>query len=267
MQSRQTSKALPTSPFPSRVDFDPQSSIRPTEVQGLLDEFQSHGVGYRGSEPDVLPRSSSDVPHRDASQSLSGIDPARSLTYLNGLALVVGLQIGSGIFSSPSAVLNSLGSPGLAMLIWLLAGDLAWTGAASCIELGSIVPLNGGMQEYLRYCYHDICGFLAAWTWVLVVKPCSAAMLSLVFSEYLCRVFAFHENPSTWILKGAALSAIALITFTNCMGTRVSAGTADFFLVCKLLGIGSIIITGLVLGIIRSQHPGQAQNTSVREKS
>jgi hypothetical protein len=93
------------------------------------------------------------------------LPPTRSLTFLDGLALAIGIRIGSGIFSSPSAVINGVRSPGLVMLIWFLAGVLAWGGAASFIELGSIVPLNGGVQEYLRYVYHDILGSLLAVEW------------------------------------------------------------------------------------------------------
>jgi amino acid transporter len=139
------------------------------------------------------------------------------------------------------------------MLIWLIAGLLSWTGAASFAELGSIVPQNGGTQEYLRYCYNDICGFLAAWTWVLVMKPCSVAIISLTFSEYLCRAFAVEEDPSVWILKGFALLAVILITYINCLGTRVGAGTANVFLILKFLGLGSVIATGLVLGAMHLQ--------------
>src|SRR5437773_2551732 len=77
---------------------------------------------------------------------------AGSLTRLNGLALVVSLQIGSGIFTAPSQVSQFVTSPGLGLLVWLLGGALVWTGAASFIELGLRIPSNGGIQEYLRTC-------------------------------------------------------------------------------------------------------------------
>lgn len=184
-----------------------------------------------------------------SSRSLSPAPLPRSLTWLSGLAIVLGLQIGSGIFSTPSAVIHLAGSPIVAISIWLLAGLLAWTGAASFIELGTKLPLNGGMQEYLRHCYSDTYGFIAAWSLVLLVKPCSIAMISLIFAEYLYRAFDSAREPSLWVLKGLALLAIASITFLNCLGVRVSTGTAKFFLVTKLAGLGSIIIIGLTHGI------------------
>src|SRR4051794_15259902 len=59
----------------------------------------------------------------------------RTLTNLNGLALVIGLQIGSGIFSAPSVVISKVSSPAVAIFVWLLAGALVWMGASSFIEL------------------------------------------------------------------------------------------------------------------------------------
>src|SRR6266404_5811094 len=46
--------------------------------------------------------------------------PPRNLTNLNGLALVIGLQIGSGIFSAPAVVITKVPLPILAVFVWLL---------------------------------------------------------------------------------------------------------------------------------------------------
>lgn len=80
-------------------------------------------------------------------------EPKKPLTLLNGLALVIALQIGSGIFTLPTQVSQSVPSPGAGLLVWLLAGLLVWTGAASFIELGCRAPSNGGIQEYVRVAY------------------------------------------------------------------------------------------------------------------
>ncbi|KAI9768621.1 MAG: hypothetical protein M1840_004818 [Geoglossum simile] len=223
------------------------------------------GVSFPSLEGDDGLETDSDISHVPGVGAPDHHHPPRSLTFLNGLALVIGIQVGAGIFSSPSAVVNNVGSPGLAMLVWLLAGILAWTGAASFIELGSIVPLNGGVQEYLRYIYHEAFGFLAAWTWILVVKPCSVAIVSLIFSEYLNKVFTMldNDNPSVWAMKGIALLTVVSVTYLNCIGTRVSAGTANVFLVLKLLGLGSIIVTGVGLLVVHFERRHEAQRTTL----
>ena len=168
----------------------------------------------------------------------------RPLTYFNELALAVGLQIGSGIFSTPSAVSNHVPSHIEGILIWILTGLLVWTGASSFIELGVTCPIHGGIQEYLRYYFGDIYGFLFAWIWIFVVKPCAMAMIALIFAEYLYK--PFDAETSIWTLKGTALLAILSVTYLNCMGTQAGAGTANVFLVLKTGGLVSIAISGLL---------------------
>ena len=45
------------------------------------------------------------------------------------IALIVGTQVGSGIFSSPGVVVAEVGSTGASLLVWIMSGVLAWTGA------------------------------------------------------------------------------------------------------------------------------------------
>lgn len=189
----------------------------------------------------------------------------RSLTYLNGTALVVGLQIGSGIFSAPSAVITHVPSHAVAISVWFLAGVLVWTGASSFIELGTRVPQNGGIQEYLRHCYGDIYGFLFAWVWLLVSRPCGMAMVALVFSEYFFKAVSPDQDVSTWILKATALLAIVLITRLNCMGTHVGTGAANFFLVLKVFGLGSIAIIGLAFAFTGTTHQNRNHQPNATE--
>ena len=173
----------------------------------------------------------------------------RSLTFINGLALVLGLQIGSGIFYAPSQVSNHVPSPGAAVLVWLIAGILVWTGAASFIELGITIPKNGGVQEYLRICYGDFFGFLFSWTYIAIAKPCAMAMISMIFAENIGSAFTADGVVSEWQSKSIAILGLLSITFINCSGTIAGARAANGFLVLKLLAITSIIAIGLAVGI------------------
>lgn len=191
--------------------------------------------------------------------------PPRTLTFVNGLAIVIGIQIGSGIFTSPSSVLSTIKSPLPAVLTWLIAGALAWTGASSFIELGSIMPRNGGIQEYLRYCYNDACACIATWVLIFIVKPCSIAMVSLIFAEYLLNAFASDMSAYPWLIKSIALLGFACISILNCIGTRVSARVANFFLVTKLLGLGSIIFAGFTLRMVKGKGVDDASGVNQLE--
>jgi L-type amino acid transporter 6 len=201
-------------------------------------------------------RNSDDSLHSNQDRAVLGgtRQPTRSLSFLSCLALVVGLQIGSGIFSAPAAVRSHVGSIALALLAWLLAGVLAATGAASFVQLGTLVPSNGGIQEYVRYAFGDFFGFSSAWAWIFVSRPLAMAMVSLIFAEYLFKAMFPDDTVPYFGLRAASILAISLITFFNSMGTRVGTGIGNVFLVLKVLGLASIAITGTA-AVFFGSHP------------
>ncbi|KAI0171908.1 amino acid transporter [Hypoxylon sp. FL1284] len=228
------------------IDDGPSSP----EQRRLLDNGDQSSLG--DEEP-----SSSLVSHLSSAPAA----PPRTLTFLNGLAIVTGMQIGSGIFSAPATVISAVESRVAAVLAWLVAGVLAWTGASSFIELGSLVPVNGGMLEYLIFLYNEECGFLFAWSWMLISRPCGLAMVSLIFSEYLYRALGVESAGGS--PKMTAVIGIAVITLINCLGSNVGNGVAEVFMAIKVVGLLSISLSGLVFWIF---WPGALGSTdAVRE--
>ena len=187
------------------------------------------------------------------------LEKHKSLTYLNGLSLIVGLIIGSGIFSSPSQVNSNAGSPGASLIVWTVAGILAWTGAASFAELGGAIPLNGGAQVYLSKIFGDLAGFLFTWSAVLVLKPGSAAIVALIFGEYVVRaaVGADAQNVSIWISKGVALGGILLVTFFNCVSTKLGTRLGDMFMFLKFVALLAVTVIGIIVAFTGFPHHGK----------
>ena len=46
----------------------------------------------------------------------------RELGLFNGVGIIIGIIVGSGIFVSPKGVLLFAGSPGLAIVVWVVSG-------------------------------------------------------------------------------------------------------------------------------------------------
>lgn len=57
-----------------------------------------------------------------------GIRLQRTMGLWTGVSIIIGNIIGGGIFVSPVAVLNSVGSPAGAILVWAFCGLLCMTG-------------------------------------------------------------------------------------------------------------------------------------------
>ena len=188
------------------------------------------------------------------------LEKYKTLTYLNGLSLIVGLIIGSGIFSAPSQVNANAGSPGAAIIIWVIAGILAWTGAASYAELGGAIPLNGGAQVYLSKIFGEMAGFLFTWVAVLVLKPGSAAIIAIIMGEYLVRavIGADSETVNPWVNKSVALAGLFLVTFLNCVSTRLGTRMNDMLMFMKFIALLGVTVTGIVVAITGYSFSGTA---------
>jgi amino acid transporter len=210
------------------------------DFAGAMFPLTSSGAGYSAL-------GTPSAPNVEAGQQ--SLEKNKSLTFMNGLSLVVGLIIGSGIFSSPASVNSNAGSPGAALIVWAVAGLLAWTGAASYAELGGAIPLNGGPQVYLSKIFGEWAGFLFTWCAVTVLKPGSAAIIAIIFGEYIARAIIGVDaaDASPWINKGIAMLSLFIVTAINSISTKLGARSADLFMFLKFVALLAITVLGIVV--------------------
>jgi len=172
---------------------------------------------------------------------------ARNLGALDGFALLISIVIGSGIFSSPGPVDANVPSPGAGLIIWLLGGILAWTGALTMAELGTAFPGEGGIQPYLTYIYGEVFGYMAAWSWIVATMPATLAILSIVFVESIYSSLGINEPDPPLTHKLLSLLVLVVVTTLNSISTRTSTRLSSFFVAIKLLTILLLIVAGLIV--------------------
>lgn len=73
----------------------------------------------------------------DTDSDKNGVKMKKELGLLDGVAIIVGIIIGAGIFVSPKGVLRYSGSIGQALVVWILSGALSMIGALCYAELGT----------------------------------------------------------------------------------------------------------------------------------
>jgi APA family basic amino acid/polyamine antiporter len=84
----------------------------------------------------------------------------KRVNLFDGISMVAGAMIGSGIFIVSADIARNVGSPGWLMVVWLITGIITIIGAISYGELAAMIPDVGGQYVYLREAYHPLIGFL-----------------------------------------------------------------------------------------------------------
>ena len=120
----------------------------------------------------------------------------RRMTLLDGVAINVGIIVGSGIFVSPKGVLSGVGSVGMTLIVWVLCGLFSLVGALCYAELGTMIPASGGAYAYIRVIYGDFMSFLIMWTATVMAQPSAFAVIVLTFATYsLQPLYPYAECP------------------------------------------------------------------------
>lgn len=167
-------------------------------------------------------------------------------TLLSTVLFAVGQTIGSGIFVSPNEVIKQVGSPGMALVIWLLSGFISLTGALSFAELGTMIKRSGGEYQYLKAAYGDLLAFVYVWMCGVIRNAMGCAVIALTFSSYLISIFLSHEYPHFLLMKktGAA-AAIVIIIAINAYSTKCGIRMANLFCVLKLGALFALTVLGV----------------------
>ncbi|KAJ1399602.1 amino acid/polyamine transporter I [Ochromonadaceae sp. CCMP2298] len=182
------------------------------------------------------------------------IKPERKLTAVDGVAIVVGIIIGSGIFSSPGLALERCGSSGVVLIAWTLSGLVTMLAAMCYLELGSIMPSAGGDFDYLKRAYGDRMAFAFAWYNFFVGKTGSQAIIATIFGRYFEAVIkgntsSLEEGSSSTespLSKILAISLVVSITLLNCSGIKESAVLSIVLTTTKVLLILMVFMFAIV---------------------
>ncbi len=157
----------------------------------------------------------------------------KTITFIEAIAIVVGMIIGSGIFLKPGIVFNDAGSPIMGIMAWVVGGIITLASALTIAEIASSIPKTGGLYVYLEELYGEVISY-----------PASGAALAIAFSTYA----TFFIPMNNFEQKLLAVGILVFVIIMNIISTKYGGVIQTISTVGKLLPIVAIIIFGLISG-------------------
>jgi APA family basic amino acid/polyamine antiporter len=185
----------------------------------------------------------------------------RKLNLLDSTFLVIGAIVGSGIFMTTGFIAEYLPSPGLILIVWLVGGFFALSGALAFAELGAMFPKAGGQYIYLREAYGIGAGFLYGWGFFWVIECGGIATLAVGFAEffgYFVPGLSTETYLLDWNIAGlhytlsagqlVAVFSILVLSGVNYFGIKSGIIVQNIFTFLRIGSIAILVVLGLTLG-------------------
>src|SRR4026209_3031281 len=109
----------------------------------------------------------------------------RGLGLIAAISINVANIIGTGVFLKARVMTCNVGTPGKALMVWVIAGILSLAGALTYAELLAMMPREAGEYGILRDAYGRPLGFVYGWSQFLIARTVSAAALASGFAIFL----------------------------------------------------------------------------------
>jgi amino acid transporter len=174
----------------------------------------------------------------------------RNLSWQSAYVIVISRVVGSGIFATPGTIVQSVGSPGLALLLWLLGAFIAACGLAVSLEFGCMLPRSGADKVYLEFAYQRprlLASTLFAMYAVLLGFTASNCV---VFSQYA--LFALGvDKPSDELRKSLAVGLLTFVCVTHSIFPKSGIKIQNILGWVKIGIIVFMILSGFYVVIIR----------------
>lgn len=183
----------------------------------------------------------------------------KTLRVSDGVALLVGITIGSGIYSTPSIIAGYYESFGTIILTWLIVAALVLIGGLIYAELGTRLPETGGEYIYISRCFGPFAGFMFGWAQLFIIRTSPAVGLAIVAADYVGHFTQLSPTANTTV----ALSIIAALGVFNYVGMEWASLFQKISTATKVVGLVLFAAGGVVLlGRVANQLGTSAATTT-----
>lgn len=156
-------------------------------------------------------------------------------------AVIIANMVGTGVFTSLGFQLVDIQSPFAILLLWLIGGIIAFSGALCYSELAASLPRSGGEYHFISRIFHPSAGFVSGWISATVGFAAPSALVALTFGNYLAAIWP-SLSPQV-----CALALLAVITIVHSIKRSSSGQFQTLFTLLKVALIVGFCASALAL--------------------
>ncbi|XP_018574726.1 Y+L amino acid transporter 2 [Anoplophora glabripennis] len=198
-----------------------------------------------------MPSQTKDVQSPAENKLLPEIDDGKvkmkkHMGLLEGVAIILGIIFGSGIFISPKGIIQEVDSIGFSLVVWVLCGLLSMIGALCYAELGTSIPKSGGDYAYINEAFGPLPSFLYLWAANIIFVPTTNAIMGLTFAKYVIQPFFPQCDMPDIGVRLVAAAVICALSFLNGYNVKATIKLQNVFMFCKIAALVGVILIGVV---------------------
>ena len=165
---------------------------------------------------------------------------------MTATALVVANMVGTGVFTSLGFQLEDITNIWALVLLWLLGGLYALSGAYSYAFLGRKIRESGGEYVFLTRLSHPFIGYLSGWVSLTVGFAAPVALAAMALDAYLI--------PSVGGTKIIGILVIIVLSIVHSFNLSISSLFQNWATALKV----AFLLAFVVLGLLLPAYPGNA---------
>lgn len=174
-----------------------------------------------------------------------------------GIAMVIGIVIGSGVFLKAGGVLAlSGGDLRISLLAWFIGGIIMVASGFCFAIFATKVTKFNGVVDYVEHATNEKVGYGLAWLISTFYYPIVAAIVALFAGSYFFKLAGLNIGLTDWQNFLFALVIVVLMVVLNYFSPKLASKFQVSATVIKLIPIAVIAISGLFGSLIMGNDFG-----------
>lgn len=174
-----------------------------------------------------------------------------------GIAMVIGIVIGSGVFLKAGGVLSLAGGDlRLSLLAWFIGGLIMVCSGFCFAVFATRVSNYNGVIDYVEVATNKKVGYGLAWLMTTFYYPIIASVVALFAGQYFFKMLGVNVGLTDWQNFLFAFVVLALVVALNYFSPLLSSRFQVSATVIKLIPIAVIAVAGLFASLIVGKDVG-----------